>query len=171
MLVLKHLLYCLSSIVPNPCKNVCSHLCLLRPGGYTCACPQGSSQTDATECDAGKRQLQLSPSPSARTKPTVIWLCIHETPPVHVLVCSCAVLWFEFVGIDGLCAWLLLLQPLNLLFQCPLHADAWMVEPAILMMVICPCASECRVAGAIFLRQENESVSLKTSFMFFKENS
>ncbi|TNN64428.1 Low-density lipoprotein receptor-related protein 2 [Liparis tanakae] len=40
--------------VPNPCKNVCSHLCLLRPGGYTCACPQGSSvvQFDANECDA-----------------------------------------------------------------------------------------------------------------------
>ncbi|XP_035811393.2 low-density lipoprotein receptor-related protein 2a isoform X1 [Amphiprion ocellaris] len=40
--------------VPNPCKNVCSHLCLLRPGGYTCACPQGSSpvQFDSNECDA-----------------------------------------------------------------------------------------------------------------------
>ncbi|XP_077472512.1 low-density lipoprotein receptor-related protein 2a isoform X9 [Stigmatopora argus] len=40
--------------VPNPCKNVCSHLCLLRPGGYTCACPQGSSTLDfhSSECDA-----------------------------------------------------------------------------------------------------------------------
>ncbi|CAB1435033.1 unnamed protein product, partial [Pleuronectes platessa] len=40
--------------VLNPCKNVCSHLCLLRPGGYTCACPQGSSQVefDSNECDA-----------------------------------------------------------------------------------------------------------------------
>ncbi|TKS67243.1 Low-density lipoprotein receptor-related protein 2 [Collichthys lucidus] len=40
--------------VPNPCKNVCSHLCLIRPGGYTCACPQGSSpvQFDSNECDA-----------------------------------------------------------------------------------------------------------------------
>ncbi|KAL7385074.1 hypothetical protein ABVT39_014795 [Epinephelus coioides] len=40
--------------VPNPCKNVCSHLCLLRPGGYTCACPQGSTpvQFDSNECDA-----------------------------------------------------------------------------------------------------------------------
>ncbi|MED6276189.1 Low-density lipoprotein receptor- protein 2 [Characodon lateralis] len=40
--------------VPNPCKNVCSHLCLLRPGGYTCACPQGSPplNADSTECDA-----------------------------------------------------------------------------------------------------------------------
>ncbi|TWW80779.1 Low-density lipoprotein receptor-related protein 2 [Takifugu flavidus] len=40
--------------VPNPCKNICSHLCLLRPGGYTCACPQGSSmlEFDSGECDA-----------------------------------------------------------------------------------------------------------------------
>uniref|UniRef100_A0A3B4FEE2 Low-density lipoprotein receptor-related protein 2 n=1 Tax=Pundamilia nyererei TaxID=303518 RepID=A0A3B4FEE2_9CICH len=40
--------------VSNPCKNVCSHLCLLRPGGYTCACPQGSSpvEFDSNECDA-----------------------------------------------------------------------------------------------------------------------
>ncbi|ELW62291.1 Low-density lipoprotein receptor-related protein 2 [Tupaia chinensis] len=40
--------------VPNPCKQVCSHLCLLRPGGYSCACPQGSTfiQGSATECDA-----------------------------------------------------------------------------------------------------------------------
>ncbi|CAG5865572.1 unnamed protein product [Menidia menidia] len=40
--------------VPNPCKSVCSHLCLLRPGGYTCACPQGSSlmSADSHECDA-----------------------------------------------------------------------------------------------------------------------
>nr|XP_046260892.1 low-density lipoprotein receptor-related protein 2a isoform X2 [Scatophagus argus] len=40
--------------VPNTCKNVCSHLCLLRPGGYTCACPQGSSplEFDSNECDA-----------------------------------------------------------------------------------------------------------------------
>lgn len=40
----------------NPCKNVCSHLCLLRPGGYTCACPQGSSPVAfaSSECDAGK---------------------------------------------------------------------------------------------------------------------
>ncbi|XP_019409279.1 PREDICTED: low-density lipoprotein receptor-related protein 2 [Crocodylus porosus] len=40
--------------VPNPCKDVCSHLCLLRPGGYTCACPQGARfvEGSSTECDA-----------------------------------------------------------------------------------------------------------------------
>nr|XP_006135845.1 low-density lipoprotein receptor-related protein 2 isoform X1 [Pelodiscus sinensis] len=40
--------------VPNPCKDVCSHLCLLRPGGYTCACPQGARfiEGSTTECDA-----------------------------------------------------------------------------------------------------------------------
>lgn len=42
--------------VPNPCKQVCSHLCLLRPGGYTCACPQGSGflSGSAVACDAGE---------------------------------------------------------------------------------------------------------------------
>ncbi|OXB76843.1 UNVERIFIED_CONTAM: hypothetical protein H355_002536 [Colinus virginianus] len=40
--------------VPNPCKDICSHLCLLRPGGYTCACPQGTRfvEGSSTECDA-----------------------------------------------------------------------------------------------------------------------
>uniref|UniRef100_A0A8C4XVC9 Low-density lipoprotein receptor-related protein 2 n=1 Tax=Falco tinnunculus TaxID=100819 RepID=A0A8C4XVC9_FALTI len=40
--------------VPNPCKDVCSHLCLLRPGGYTCTCPQGTRfiEGSSTECDA-----------------------------------------------------------------------------------------------------------------------
>ncbi|CAG12635.1 unnamed protein product, partial [Tetraodon nigroviridis] len=35
-------------------NGVCSHLCLLRPGGYSCACPQGSSfiPGSKTECDA-----------------------------------------------------------------------------------------------------------------------
>ncbi|TRY92935.1 hypothetical protein DNTS_033821 [Danionella cerebrum] len=39
----------------NPCKGTCSHLCLLRPGGYTCACPEGSGflPGSSTECDAG----------------------------------------------------------------------------------------------------------------------
>ena len=42
--------------VPNRCKKVCSHLCLLRPEGYTCACPQGSKfiEGSVTECDAGR---------------------------------------------------------------------------------------------------------------------
>uniref|UniRef100_A0A8C0IK70 Low-density lipoprotein receptor-related protein 2 n=1 Tax=Chelonoidis abingdonii TaxID=106734 RepID=A0A8C0IK70_CHEAB len=40
--------------VPNPCKDVCSHLCLMRPGGYTCSCPQGTRfiEGSTTECDA-----------------------------------------------------------------------------------------------------------------------
>ncbi|XP_016104637.1 low-density lipoprotein receptor-related protein 2-like [Sinocyclocheilus grahami] len=40
--------------VLNPCPSVCSHLCLLRPGGYTCACPQGSTlfAFNKNECDA-----------------------------------------------------------------------------------------------------------------------
>ena len=24
---------------PHPCLSTCSHLCLLKPGGYKCACP------------------------------------------------------------------------------------------------------------------------------------
>lgn len=48
--------------VPNPCKSICSHLCLLRPGGYTCACPQGSSLSEGNSgtCDAGKDCVCLS---------------------------------------------------------------------------------------------------------------
>lgn len=48
-----------SCVVENPCKGICSHLCLLRPGGYTCACPQGSSfiAGSKTECDAGTNRL------------------------------------------------------------------------------------------------------------------
>lgn len=42
--------------VSNPCKQVCSHLCLLRPGGYSCACPQGSDfiTGSTVQCDAGE---------------------------------------------------------------------------------------------------------------------
>ncbi|MBN3296498.1 LRP2 protein, partial [Amia calva] len=40
----------------NPCKGTCSHLCLLRPGGYTCACPEGHGFITGSnsECDAGR---------------------------------------------------------------------------------------------------------------------
>ncbi|XP_069472259.1 low-density lipoprotein receptor-related protein 2 isoform X2 [Ambystoma mexicanum] len=40
--------------VASPCKDVCSHLCLLRPNGYTCACPQGTRyfEGSTTLCDA-----------------------------------------------------------------------------------------------------------------------
>ncbi|XP_072468339.1 low-density lipoprotein receptor-related protein 2 isoform X2 [Notamacropus eugenii] len=40
--------------VPNVCKDICSHLCLLRPGGYTCSCPEGTRfvEGSSTECDA-----------------------------------------------------------------------------------------------------------------------
>ncbi|XP_015230707.1 PREDICTED: low-density lipoprotein receptor-related protein 2-like [Cyprinodon variegatus] len=43
-----------SMAIKNPCKGTCSHLCLLRPGGYTCACPEGTSFISGsnTECDA-----------------------------------------------------------------------------------------------------------------------
>ncbi|XP_043910917.1 low-density lipoprotein receptor-related protein 2-like [Protopterus annectens] len=44
-----------NSAMKSPCKETCSHLCLLRPFGYSCACPQGSSfiPGSSTECDAG----------------------------------------------------------------------------------------------------------------------
>ncbi|KAG7275698.1 hypothetical protein CRUP_011325 [Coryphaenoides rupestris] len=40
--------------VVNPCGDMCSHLCLLRPSGYTCTCPQGSTLMgfNSNECDA-----------------------------------------------------------------------------------------------------------------------
>ncbi|KAK2501683.1 hypothetical protein MC885_006518, partial [Smutsia gigantea] len=51
--------------VPNRCKNVCSHLCLLRPRGYTCACPQGSSfiEGSTSECDAAIESPVIMPPP------------------------------------------------------------------------------------------------------------
>ncbi|KAF4026407.1 hypothetical protein G4228_018431 [Cervus hanglu yarkandensis] len=51
--------------VPNRCKNICSHLCLLRPKGYTCACPQGSRflEGSVTECDAAIVNAISMPSP------------------------------------------------------------------------------------------------------------
>uniref|UniRef100_A0A3B3E196 Low-density lipoprotein receptor-related protein 2 n=1 Tax=Oryzias melastigma TaxID=30732 RepID=A0A3B3E196_ORYME len=43
-----------NTVVKSPCKGICSHLCLLRPGGYTCACPEGTSfiPGSSTTCDA-----------------------------------------------------------------------------------------------------------------------
>ncbi|KAG8510408.1 Low-density lipoprotein receptor-related protein 2 [Galemys pyrenaicus] len=51
--------------VPNRCKNVCSHLCLLRPGGYSCACPQGSTflTGSISECDAAIESPIVMPPP------------------------------------------------------------------------------------------------------------
>ncbi|KAM4859286.1 low-density lipoprotein receptor-related protein 2 [Thomomys bottae] len=51
--------------VSNPCKEVCSHLCLLRPGGYSCACPQGSNflPGSTVECDAAIELPVTMPTP------------------------------------------------------------------------------------------------------------
>uniref|UniRef100_A0A8D1CWI3 Low-density lipoprotein receptor-related protein 2 n=1 Tax=Sus scrofa TaxID=9823 RepID=A0A8D1CWI3_PIG len=51
--------------VPNRCKKVCSHLCLLKPEGYTCACPQGSRfiAGSVTECDAAIESPVTMPPP------------------------------------------------------------------------------------------------------------
>lgn len=118
-----------SSLVPNPCKNVCSHLCLLRPGGYTCACPEGSSPVDfdSSECNAGTQQLRCVRCPmppvvlhlklhSDVHSPTRAWLLLCVFSVVTVTICS--------VVFDSVYAWLLLPQPLRHLLQCPLHVDA-----------------------------------------------
>ncbi|XP_057682782.1 low-density lipoprotein receptor-related protein 2 [Corythoichthys intestinalis] len=49
----------------NPCKGTCSHLCLLRPGGYTCACPEGTDFVTGsnTKCDAGFDPPPTMPPP------------------------------------------------------------------------------------------------------------
>ncbi|XP_053722161.1 low-density lipoprotein receptor-related protein 2 [Synchiropus splendidus] len=49
----------------NPCKGTCSHLCLLRPGGYSCACPQGTGflTGSRTDCDAGFDPPPTMPPP------------------------------------------------------------------------------------------------------------
>lgn len=31
--------YVFCFLAPHPCVDTCSHLCLLKPGGYKCACP------------------------------------------------------------------------------------------------------------------------------------
>ncbi|XP_041123031.1 low-density lipoprotein receptor-related protein 2 [Polyodon spathula] len=54
-----------SSTVKNPCKGTCSHICLLRPGGYSCACPEGTNfiQGSTTVCDAGFVPPPVMPPP------------------------------------------------------------------------------------------------------------
>lgn len=127
--------------VPNPCKNICSHLCLLRPGGYTCACPQGSSLTefDSGSCDAGKDCVCLFAAHLCSwTSPAhVLYWCFA----VVLIVGDVVVVVVVVVVIHGY-AWLLLLQPLSHLFQCLLHVDAWMAEPATPMKVACRNASK-----------------------------
>lgn len=127
--------------VPNPCKNVCSHLCLLRPGGYTCACPQGSSpiQFDSNECDAGKT---LRPPQFDRPCEScaLVWKSVcsssshsafHKAPPpssthplgCHSVLCVKCVTLLLLLLIPCMPG-LLLLQPLSQLSQCLLHVDA-----------------------------------------------
>ncbi|XP_047465711.1 low-density lipoprotein receptor-related protein 2 [Mugil cephalus] len=54
-----------SIAMKNPCKGTCSHLCLIRPGGYSCACPEGTSFVSGsnTECDAGFDPPPTMPPP------------------------------------------------------------------------------------------------------------
>ncbi|PFX27283.1 Low-density lipoprotein receptor-related protein 6 [Stylophora pistillata] len=35
----------------NPCDGSCSHLCLVKPGGYKCACPADDGNTQCTESE------------------------------------------------------------------------------------------------------------------------
>ena len=41
--------------------SMCSHLCLLVPGGYSCACPENSTFIEGSQniCDAGNGHLRL----------------------------------------------------------------------------------------------------------------
>ena len=40
LMAAKKALICPSYLLaPHPCLEVCSHLCLLKPGGFKCACP------------------------------------------------------------------------------------------------------------------------------------
>ena len=44
---------CLNFTVTNRCKiGFCSHLCLLSPSSYTCACPEGATISNGQTCDA-----------------------------------------------------------------------------------------------------------------------
>lgn len=92
----------LSSSVSNPCKNVCSHLCLLRPGGYTCACPQGSPplNADSTQCDAGKQQRaeSLCRLENRVHSDAAVLFCTHSSPVP--LACSRVLILFPMEACD-----------------------------------------------------------------------
>ncbi|XP_076088432.1 low-density lipoprotein receptor-related protein 2-like [Mytilus galloprovincialis] len=50
--------------VKNPCSDKCSHLCLLVPGGYRCACPDGTRFQTGNKflCDAAMEESRPLPS-------------------------------------------------------------------------------------------------------------
>ena len=98
----------------------------------------------STPISATQVNIPLSAPAACTLELSCISFCIHK-PPVHP--CLAAPAWFcDVCTIVGVVycvfAWLLLLQPLSHLSQCPLHVDAWMVEPATLTKVVCPSASE-----------------------------
>lgn len=52
--------------VKNRCLNSsekCSHLCLLTPDGFSCACPERAQFRDPFTCDAGRNTLPKSRVP------------------------------------------------------------------------------------------------------------
>jgi len=60
------LIVALCFTVKNRCPrdgHMCSHLCLLIPGGYKCACPNGSHflPDNRFRCDAGKSDVRTRP--------------------------------------------------------------------------------------------------------------
>lgn len=128
----------------------------------TCAVISASSGLVDTPAPAHKAPLRWISTPTnvmqVYNSPTAFaaWLvcylfcCISICIQRSILhVCLAAPMWFCytmvwycFVIADFVYAWLLLLQPLRHPLQCPLHVDAWMVEPATLMKGVCPSASE-----------------------------
>ncbi|CAC5408350.1 LRP2 [Mytilus coruscus] len=50
--------------VKNPCSDKCSHLCFLVPGGYRCACPDGTRFQTGNKflCDAAMEESRPLPS-------------------------------------------------------------------------------------------------------------
>jgi len=64
-------------------ERKCSHLCLLVPGGYMCACPDGAGFKPGSkhECDAGKRCTLLSRQWTNRQpicQPTRNYVCSNK---------------------------------------------------------------------------------------------